>query len=262
MLWQRLNRTTLITCTLGALLALGGVSKLCSAASISYGNFGPVSPGITFVNVTESSGTDPVPLFGPPDPFSIGLDFDPTSFVSTANGGAADVTDGQLNFIVMGTSQVAIDNLSLFESGDYSLAPTGGGTSATQAIAGVIMQVNVTQIDGVNLGAPINLGSVNASLTRTLVANPGVVQPWSLSLNFDVDAALSNREIPFTLGATKLEVTIDNQLLTFSEPGTLAFIAKKDFRIDVDTEIPEPTTALLMLAGCFAMGAVSRRGRS
>ena len=50
------------------------------------------------------------------DPFTTGLDFDPTSFVSTANGGALDVTDGQLNFTVMSTAAGAIIAINLFEA--------------------------------------------------------------------------------------------------------------------------------------------------
>ncbi len=259
MLWHRFIRSTTLTLSLGVLLALGGLGRLASAATISYGNFGPVAPGITFVNVTESSGTDPLPLFGPPDPFSVGLDFDPTGFVSTANGGAQDVTDGQLNFILMGQSGVAIDQFSLFEGGDYTLA--GTGTSATQALAGAIIHVVVTQVDGVNI-APVSLNSVNGSVGFNLAANPGVVQPWSLGLTYDVDAQLAAKNIPFSLGATKLEVVINNQLLTFSQTSSLAFIAKKDFRIDVDEEVPEPTTAMMLLGGCLAIGAIVRRVRT
>jgi hypothetical protein len=158
----------------------------------------------------------------------------------------------------MGTSQVAINAFSLFESGDYTLA--GVGTSATQALAGAIINVVVTQIDGVNI-APISLGSVNGSVAFNLAANPGVVQPWSLGLTFDVDAALTNQNIPHSLGATKLEVAIDNQLLTFSQTSSLAFISKKDFRIDVDEVIPEPTTLVMLLGGCLALGTVRRTRR-
>jgi hypothetical protein len=244
---------------LGLLLAVGGLGQLAAAATINYGTFGPVPPGITFVDVTESSGTDPVPLFGPPDPYSVGMDFDPTTFVSTSNGGAQDVTDGQLNFIIMGSQGAAIDQFSIFEGGDFSLA--GGGSNATQALAGVVAQVIVTQVDGVDI-TPTSLGSANASVGFNLANNPGIVQPWTLGLTFDVDARLAAANIPFGLGATKLEVAINNQLLTFSEAASLAFIAKKDFRIDIDTEIPEPATAMMLVGGCLAIGAVLRRSRS
>src|SRR5690242_20438421 len=78
---------------------LGLISSVANAASISYGNFA-APPATMFLNVTESSGTDAVPLYGPPAPFATGLDFDP-QMVAFYAGGAADVTDGQLNFTIM-----------------------------------------------------------------------------------------------------------------------------------------------------------------
>ena len=96
---------------------LATFAPVAQAASLSYGNFGPVAPGISFLNVTESSGTDAVPLYGPPAPYVTGLDFDPTSFVASAAGGGADITDGQMNFTVMGQKNgsdiVAIGSMSL-----------------------------------------------------------------------------------------------------------------------------------------------------
>src|SRR5215213_11044438 len=81
-------------------LALTLISISAQAATINYGNFGPVPPGVSFISVAESSGTDAVPLYGPPTSFSVGLDFDPANFVASATNGAADITDGQLNFTI------------------------------------------------------------------------------------------------------------------------------------------------------------------
>src|SRR5262245_38339561 len=77
------------------LVVVALLSRLASGATINYGNFGPVPPGVTFLSVEESSGTDPVPLYGPPTPFATGLDFNPTNYVATSSGGGADLTDGQ-----------------------------------------------------------------------------------------------------------------------------------------------------------------------
>jgi hypothetical protein len=253
MKWQRLKALTSCILALGSLVILAGVTSPSSAATISYGSFGPVPPGVMFADVEESSVTDPVPLFGPPDAFSVGLDFDPQSFVATSAGGPPpDITDGQLNFTIMSVPAVAITAISLFESGDYTLA--GTGTAATQVLAGAIMQATVTQINGVDV-APINLVPVNASVGFNLAANAGLVQPWSLGLGLDVAGQLGPDQ-----RATKIDVVIDNQLLAFSELNSVAFIAKKDFRIDVDTEvIPEPSTLLLLLTGCLALHVVIRR---
>ena len=104
-----------------------------NAASINYGNFNIPAAGIMFQQVTESSGTDAVPQYGPPDPFVVGLDFDPTNFTSSSSNGSADISDGQLNFTIMGLvapgGYVGVTGINLFEAGDYSIA--GAGTAAT-----------------------------------------------------------------------------------------------------------------------------------
>jgi len=227
------------------------------AAVINYGNSPDVPPGITFTNVMESSGTDPVPLYGPPSYFTTGMDFDPTGFVAAATDGAGDITDGQLNFGVgdtPGGGVRAINTINLFEAGDFTLA--GVGTAATQAFAGAIIRVTVTEINGVPV-APISLSPSNASVGFNLVANPGIVQPWSLGTTINVDAQLAAGQ-----DATKVEVSIDNQLIANSEAASLAFIAKKEFIINVSTipGVPEPASfALLAAAG--AVACLGRRRR-
>lgn len=252
-----------------AALALGLLATfapVAQAASISYGNFGPVAPGISFLNVTESSGTDAVPLYGAPDPYVTGLDFDPTSFVASAAGGGADITDGQMNFTVMGQKNgldiVAIGGISLFEGGDYTLV--GTGTAASQVLAGAIVAVKITEIDGSPV-TPFNLTSTNASVGFNLPANGGVVQPWSLGLLVDVEAQLTSLGVPFIVGATKAEVVINNSLIAISEPTSVAFIAKKEFVIGIVPDLgvlPEPGTLALAGVALCSIGAVSRRKRS
>jgi hypothetical protein len=248
---------------IAALATLMGilVGGTCSyAASINYGNFNVPSAGIMFQNVTESSGTDPVPMYGVPDPFVVGLDFDPTNFISTSSGGGADITDGQLNFTIMGLANangfVGVNGINLSEAGDYSLA--GAGTPATSVSAGAIMRVTVTQINGLAI-APVNLIPVNASFSDSL---PGAVvaSPWSLGLFLDVATQLQNLGFGANDLATKVEVAINNALTSSSEASTVSFIAKKEFRISLTPEtvgdpfIPEPSSLMLLSAivGTFA----------
>jgi hypothetical protein len=89
------------------------------------------------------------------------------------------------------------------------------------------------------------------------VTNPGVVQPWSLSTTINVAS-----QLPINQTATRVEVTVDNSLVSTSQPGTVAFIAKKDFQITLipgpHTDIPEPGTFVLM--GIGGLIGIARRG--
>jgi hypothetical protein len=252
---QRLTCLGAMTVSLAVVGLLAGDSV---GASINYGNFGPIPPGVSFLGVEESSGTDAVPLYGPPTPFPVGLDFNPASFVASSAGGGADITDGQLNFTVR--SPFGIASLGLLERGDYTLA--GVGTPTTQVTAGAIFLASVTEINGAAV-APINLAPVNGSVGFNLAANPGVVQPWSLGLSLDVAGQLGPGQY-----ATKVKVVVNNQLLAISEPSSVAFIAKKDFTITVtpgdrkppEGEIPEPASVVLVLC-CASLVLVARRHR-
>ncbi|HEX4414082.1 MAG TPA: hypothetical protein VH107_10675 [Lacipirellulaceae bacterium] len=239
-------------------VAIFAAGPAAHAALINYGDFPVPSAGITFQQVTESSGTDPVPLYGPPTSFVVGLDFNPASFVSSSSGGNADITDGQLNFGVQGQTgpggSVGISSFNLFESGDYSLL--GAGTPATSVFAGAIITVTVSEINGLPV-VPFNLPASNASVGFNLVANPGIAQPWNLGVGVPIN-------LPIGQVATKISVSVDNSLASISQPGTIAFIAKKDFRITLtpsNPTIPEPGTLVLTAFGSM-IALVYRRARS
>ena len=229
---------------------LGLFSAAANAASISYGNFGPVPPGVSFLNVTESSPTDAVPLYGPPVAFPTGLDFAPMNFGAAGAAGAIDVTNGQLNFTVMAP---VVGAIGITEAGDYSLA--GIGTAATQVFAGAIIRATVTQINGVNV-APIVLSPSNASVAFNLLSNPGTLNPWSLGTTVNVAAQMALLGLG---NATKVDVAIDNQLIALSQATSSASIGKREFIVEI--EIPEPSAvALAGLAFCgLAISQLRRR---
>jgi hypothetical protein len=103
------------------IVSLGLCATAATGASISYPDQGPIPSGVTFTNISESSGTDPVPLYGAPTAFPVGLDFNPMSFTAFGTGGSSDITDGQLNFTVQGDTSmwqlVAISSINLLEAG-------------------------------------------------------------------------------------------------------------------------------------------------
>jgi hypothetical protein len=144
-----------------------------------------------------------------------------------------------------------INFINLFEAGDYTLVNTG--TSSTSVFAGAIMRATITQVNGAPV-APINVPPVNASFSDAL---PGtlVAAPWSLGLTTNIGAVLGPGQ-----NATKVEVVIDNSLVSTSTAATLAFIAKKEFRIDIPN-IPEPSTLLFSaIAGIGAFAYRRSRG--
>src|SRR4051812_16565109 len=118
-----------LSCAVVVALLVGG--NVARAAVVFFSDSGNIPPGLTLSSVSESYGTDAVPMYGALAYFTTGMYFNPSSFVSSATGGASDFTDGQLNFTVSDTpggSQVAINTIQIFEAGDFSL--TGIGTAA------------------------------------------------------------------------------------------------------------------------------------
>lgn len=250
---NRQHRRFFSLCALATWLAAMIDASIASAATINYGDFGPIPPGFSFLQVAESSGTDAVPLYGAPDPFNAtsgfsaaGLDFDPKGFVAVSTGGGVDITDGQLNFTISTT--LGINLVNIFEAGDFTLA--GAGTAGTNVGAGISVIATATQINGANV-VPFNIGFPNnATVNFDLPSNPGLVQPWSLSLNM-------NTAIVPGVRVTRLEITINNQLTAFSQPSSVAFIAKKQFVVRA-TFVPEPAG---MVVGGFSLGALAVAGR-
>src|SRR5262249_47544426 len=95
-----------------------------------------------------------------------------------------------------------------------------------------------------------------------LVANGGVLQPWSVGATVPINSQLIAMGKTFTVGATRVEVVIDNQLTAISEALSTAFIAKKDFVVSVDPDksgvLPEPATVTFSSLVLCALAARRR----
>jgi hypothetical protein len=202
-------------------------------------------------------------LFGTPTIAGNTLDFNPVGFGAFSTGPANAFTDGQLDLTIIATAGNIIPNIVFSERGDFSLL--GLGSAATYVDVSATFFIDVVEVDGIS----INPLSTTASMTFAPVANgtmtlpgfPGSGQFWSGSLNFNVNAFLLANSVSFVNGATEIKVTLDNTLAAYSENGTTAFIAKKDFKglgITVP-EVPEPSTLTLLLAGAGLLALRSRR---
>lgn len=232
------------------------MATAADAASISYPNVGPVVPGYTFTNIVESSGTDAVPLYGAPDPptgVPFGITFSPDNFTSSSTGSVTDITDGQLNFTVNApTPSGGVKLVKFTEGGTYGL--NGTGTSATQALAGAIMRATILEINGVAV-VPIVLAPTSASVNFNLVSSPGA-GVWIISSTMNVAMQMAGLGFSPAQIATKVDIVINNSLVTTSQAASTSNIAKTRFDISLT---PEPGSMALATMALCGLGTVRLR---
>jgi len=103
--------------------------------------------------------------------------------------------------------------------------------------------------------------SPNASGTVSHTTPPFTDGQWSGGISIDIENALVNADVDFSLGATFVSVTLDNRLVAYSSAtGTTSFIDKKDLSGFSITVVPEPSTAALGLLGLLGVfGALKLR---
>jgi hypothetical protein len=237
-------------------VSLGAVANTEAAYSTNYGNF--FGSTVSYYGVSEATLTETNALFRQPTISGNTLDFNPLGFGAFAScAGGFDFTDGQLDLTIKANAGNAIPTIQFSEQGDFSLI--GVGTAATTVDVSATFFIDIINVDGVGIGSLSTSATMTfspvASGTMTLPGYPGSGQLWSGVFSFDVNAFLTANSIPYLSGATEIKVTLDNTLYAFSEAGTAAFIAKKDFKglgITVP-EVPEPTILTMVLCGGAAM---------
>lgn len=234
-----------------------------------YGDFSDIPPGaVMYTDVTESSFSNdvPPPLYGPPEVTGNTLDFDPSGFGVSSSLGGFGLVDGQITFGIEALPGAGLTGFSIRERGDYSFS--GFGSIGTAVVASAGATVTILEVDGVLLADPIDVfasGTFVSDYATTGGAPATGLLPWSLVTFVDLGGALASNSIPFTTGATLVEVSINNQLSTITEPTSQAAIAKKDFKIiptgdlTPDEIIPEPATASLLLLGMASAVGLRRR---
>lgn len=238
----------------GLVFAAAGLMGFSSADAALLGDrFGTT---VDYLNITEGSITDPLPLFGSPSvipPGSDVLTFNPTAFGAAATSivGGIDITDGTLSFVVTAHQGKTIDSLTISEAGGYSLIGPLTGSGAAQVSAALLVVIDYQT--ATSPFTPFTASYTIPAFTASLPTDAGVLQAWSLNLNLDLDALLPGVDL------TQIKVTLNNQLVAQNAAGSAAFIDKKSFVISSEGGdiVPEPAT--LSLLGLASFGLLARR---
>ena len=94
----------------GAVFALLVVINPAAGVPINYGSFAGTS--VNYIDVTENSTTDSLPLYGTPTLSGDSVSFSPARFSSSAAGAASDQTVGNLTFTVEAQAGKRIGTIS------------------------------------------------------------------------------------------------------------------------------------------------------
>jgi len=218
-------------------------------ASITYPDL--TGSTVTYENITESSATDPVPLYGQPSISGDTLVFSPeVEFAASApkvignTAVNADVTDGRLKFTVRANQGLFINTITLSEFGDY----VASGLSDTQVTAsGAIFASFFNGTQQVSVAFDGYDPDPDTGGDSPFFANSSGVWLAEAFLN------LSEYEL------TEVDIIINNTLTAVAPNSNgAAFIAKKGFNVEV-TAIPEPASMALFGVGTLLIIARRRR---
>ena len=256
------------------------VGSSTEASPISY--VGPSSDGnmtgwwaedIWYANVQESNDEGPndssAMLFGAPSGTTgSSIQFSPANFLANSENGesGSEIVDSTLTFMVVAGPNAVINNFQFEEFGDTTLAR--GFNPSLDAFTSITASffVTVAEVDGAPI-APITVtGSMSFSPSdgdyQLSVDSPGSLSYTEIfegSVFFDIDQILADEGVSYEFGATKLNVSLDNTLTAISEVGSSAFIKKKVANgITVTTNVPEPSTAILVMLAITSVAATRR----
>ena len=242
---MRFKRLLLHTMALGLGLALA----LPALATTVHPDV--ITPVFSYTGIQEtSSWGDPEPAccFGAGSAAGNSIVFFPPNFTAFASGaGGNDQTGAQLQFMIeVNDASDIIESVLLSENGDAILTsfPPGGGTAATGTFASMAGFVTILDTqDGLNIGTVIPfIGTFDQDL-HLLPTDEGA-NVWSATADIDLTG----------YDATKVFVSLDNDLFANSELGTTAKIQKKVTGGLTVTPTPEPATGLLIAAALLGLG--------
>jgi hypothetical protein len=234
--------------------ALAAVVVIAGSAGATTIYTDVVTPYWTYSGIQESSSYgDAEPLFDQPLASGEQLVFFPPNFVAQTTGGGSDATGSQLQLMIEGNSPGQfIQTLNLTEFGDAFIAGFGG-TAATGTFASMAGFVTVLEVNNAPV-APVVIGFTGTFTPGALLDFPNNFGTtlWSGTVSVDIASVVPN--------ATKIMLSLDNDLFAGSEAGTTAKIQKKV--VDgpaVIISVPEPTALGLLALGGLVLGLRARR---
>ncbi len=224
-----------------------------SAGRIDYPD-AVTGENIAFTDIIEASGTDPLPLFGPP--VATGGDtllFTPVDFRSVSGGDtpSSDITDGQLLMTIASLGDHGVSSIEVREEGVYTVAGPADATALAMAEATLFYWI--TEVDG----EPIKPIGSTETLGPFVASHGGGIDPigtWSLEGNLDIAGLLG------TPGSdvTEVVLSLDNTFVTTASHGGSAAIDCKGFQAN-SISLPEPASATLIGLGLFCLTGLRTR---
>ena len=219
------NKNAVIAAVLGALILTPSVQAV-PVFNLSGG---------TVTAPTESSATDPTPLYGFPTVVGDSLTFSTGPFAAAQAGTGADITSGQLSFVIQADPGLFIESISLEEIGDFLML----GNTAEVTAGGTLVATILNPLIGGFVSDPIDV-------------DPTMPQAGTGSGIWSGTAAV----VLTPYDATRVRIDLNNTLIASADaPADAAFIDKKALTVNVQFRvIPEPASLVLMAMGLFAIG--------
>ena len=241
-----------------AIVAMVAFATQATAGTFNYGNLSGNT--VSFVDVEETSTSDPNALYGTPTVAGDALLFQSPNFISASSAGASDITEGILTMSVVADPGRSINLVAASEVGNWLLTGTGGAltsASVTPTLT-VLPYFGATPLPGVI--PPITLAIAPSPPPFTLAGG-------TLQGSFNGSAIVDLVNTYFLVGVTRVDISFTNLLETSSESNSSALIQKSfESLASVTVEsggggpiIPEPSSFALVMALVSVLGFVRRR---